>query len=475
MTIAVLGLWALLLCAIAVRRPDWLLPAAVLCAPFEGAALVNASGVGVSPYFFTLILIAGRCVVVRTERSTLLGHAPRTRLAMGWMAATTVVAVAGAVVLPRVFAGAGVMSPRLDADAAAPLSFSTSNVAQAAYLLLNLGLLWYAAQTGDDDRTVHSMVVAMRSAGAIVLGLAVYQFAASYTGLPYPEDVLYSNTAYVMMHGTSIMDLPRLCSTFTEPAGMAVFLVGYLMFLAAEPPSRRRGAIAIRMSLIGTTIGVLALSTSSTAYVGLAGAAAWATARFLAVPLITGARRNPRAAAAVVLMTIVAVAAVASSETLRELLRKMVFEKDESSSYDERAGADAFATGLFKSTWGLGVGLGSNRASSFGPSLLSTVGLFGVAGLGGALIHLLRSPDRRATGPAAQWHAPFAAGLLGVVGTKMVSSPDLVTPSMWSLMAALLCVHGAAATAPSDDACADETVEPEPHRRATLGMTKAAW
>ena len=447
MTMAVLGLWALVLCAIAVRWPHRLVPAAVACAPFEGAALVNAGGVGVSPYFFTLMLIAGRCAFVRTTVPTLLGRTVRQRRAMAWMAGTVVLAVGGAVVLPRVFAGAAVFSPRLDADAAAPLAFSTGNVAQAAYLLLNAGLLWYAAQTAGDARTVRAVINATRVAGAIVVLLAAYQFAAAYTGLPFPDDVLYSNTAYVMQHGSRVMDLPRLCSTFTEPAGMAVYLVGYLMFLAADVPPVRPWAVAARAGLIVLTVAALALSTSSTAYVGLAGAAAWAVARFVAWPVVVG-RPNYRAIAAVVVAAVLAVGTYVASSTLQQLVRTMVFEKDESSSYDERSGADTFSTHIARNTWGLGVGLGSNRASSFGPSMLSTVGVYGTAALAGVMVQLLRPAN---AGPSRRYQPALAAGLVGVVGTKLVSSPDLVTPVMWTMMAGLLCVHGAAdAEAPAE-------------------------
>jgi uncharacterized membrane protein YeiB len=238
---------------------------------------------------------------------------------------------------------------------------------------------------------------------------------------------------------------------------MAVYLVGYLMFLAAEPTSIHRWATVVRLALIVGTMAALALSTSSTAFIGLAGAAVWATGRYVLWPLIVGDRRNPRAAVAVVAMGVAVVCVFAASSTLRELVRQMVLEKNDSSSYEERSGSDAVSTGLVAATWGLGVGLGSNRGSSFGPSLLSTVGVAGAVGLAGVMVHLIRPPHRGLSPLAKPWHEPLAAGLLGVVGTKLVSSPDLVTPSMWALMAGLLCVHGTSAADETAPATADET------------------
>ncbi len=447
MTPAVMGLWFLALAVVAARRPGWLVPAAVLCAPFEGAA-VMAGGFGVSPYFFALVLIAGRCVLVRTDRPHLLGRTPGQRRAMAWMAAFTALAVGGAAVLPRAFAGTLVLSPRIDAEVASRLSFTASNLAQAVYLLLNVGLLWYAAQTGGTAAGVGRVVAATRAAGAVVVALAAYQFAAAVAGLPYPDDVLYSNTAYVMQHGTAVLDLPRLCSTFTEPTAMAVYLVGFLAFLMAEPPSASRLAAGVRVGGVVATAAALALSTSSTAYLGLAAAAGWAVVRFVAWPLVTG-RRPGRAAAVVVTVVAAGAVAFAASGTLRDVVQRSVFEKNDSSSYAERSAADAFSTRLIGTTWGLGVGLGSNRASGFGPSLLSTVGVYGAGALAGAMSQLLRPPAAPA-GPARRWHPPLAAGLVGVVATKMVSSPDLVTPTMWALMAALVCVRGAAEASPDE-------------------------
>ena len=442
MTPAVLGLWALALCWIAARRPAWLVPAAAVCAPFEAAAVVSAGGTGVSPYYFALLLIAVRIGFVRTTVPTLLGRTPRQRTAMAWMAATAAVAVAGAMVLPRVFAGWAVLSPRLDADAAAPLSFSAGNVAQAAYLLLNAGLLWYAAQTAGDGAGTRRVIVATRAAGIVVLGLACYQFVAASAGLPYPEDVLYSSPGYVIQAGTLVMGWPRLCGPFTEPAAMAVFLVGYLMFLAAEPPSFSRGWTVARAGLVVLSIVVLVLSTSSTAFVGLAGAAAWAVARYVAWPLIARQPLERWAVGSLATVAVVAGGTYLASPTLQEMVRHMVFEKDDSSSYDERHGADQFSTELAVRTWGLGVGLGSNRGSSFGPSVLSTAGVYGTAALAGTMLALLR--PAAIGGSSRRWHGPLAAGLLGVVGTKLVSSPDLVTPAMWTMMAGLMCAHGAA-------------------------------
>ncbi len=54
-----------------------------------------------------------------------------------------------------------------------------------------------------------------------------------------------------------------------------------------------------------------------------------------------------------------------------------VNEKVGSASYNERSGANSESYDIFLDTFGIGVGLGANRASSLFPGVLSNTGLVG--------------------------------------------------------------------------------------------------
>jgi hypothetical protein len=82
MTVAVPGIWALILRAVAVLWPQWPAPAAIVPAPFEGAARFVGGGVGGWPYFFVLTLIVGLRVLVRTPPEGLLGRTRGARPAL---------------------------------------------------------------------------------------------------------------------------------------------------------------------------------------------------------------------------------------------------------------------------------------------------------------------------------------------------------------------------------------------------------
>ena len=439
------------LCAIAVLWPRRLLAAAILCSPFEGVALASPGGLGISPFSFALVLVAGRSLLVRTESQFFLGRTPRVRVIVGLALVLTSISLAGAVVLPRLFAGIPVMSPRLSVDAVAPLVGSASNLGQAAYLLVNVTLLWHVAQRRDAPEVARDAVAAFRIAGAIVVFFGLYQLASAWTGIPFPDDLLYSNEQFVMQHGTAILDMPRICSTFTEPAGMAVFLLGFLAFGIAAPtapPVRfQHLRTAGRLILIALTVFILVMSTSSTAYIGLAGLTAWTLFRVLVLPCWTGRWSLTAIGFSVGAVAIVA-SAVMLDGTLHDAIEKTVFEKNDSDSYSERSDADQFAYQLDGSTWGLGVGLGSNRASGFLPSLLSTIGIYGTATFALLIFQALRPLPVKAEigGDDASAKAALSMALLGIIGAKLISSPDFSTPSMWAALAGLLAVISATET-----------------------------
>ena len=437
-----MGLWAVALVAIAVAWPMRLVQTAVVCSVFGGAAIVKLGGLAVSPYYFTLMLIAARCAILPVTMANMFGRVDTVRRVMACAAVLLVIGLGSALLLPRVFAGVPVLSPRLDADYEAPLAFSNSNLGQGVYLVLNVGLLWYAAQTCRTAEAAKGVVRAFYIAAVIVIGFAAYQLLSSLTGLPFPDDLLYSNDSFVMQNGTAILDMPRICATYTEPAGLASFLVPTVLLMAglAELPTAGWREVTL---LIGS-IAFCVLSTSSTAYLGLAGITAWAVCRYVFLPAMHG-RGNAKAAVAVLVLIVAAIVTVAASAQLQEVLRVMVFEKNQTSSYEQRSFADSHSMDLARKTFGLGVGLGSNRASSFVPSMLSTIGVYGLAALGALVILLVRRP--RGEAAVLVWQVPLSVSLLGAFGVLLVAGPDLSTPTIWVGMAALVAVLAATETA----------------------------
>jgi hypothetical protein len=110
-----------------------------------------------------------------------------------------------------------------------------------------------------------------------------------------------------------------------------------------------------------------------------------------------------------------------------KVLEDLVLNKAQSSSGAGRSTADFLALQTFLESGGLGVGVGTTRASSFAATLLATMGLPGlIAFLAFALTLIVEcrragDPDSRALG----------LGLTGFLIVWLIAIPDLVQALFW--------------------------------------------
>src|ERR1700761_5782251 len=125
-------------------RPARLEETLIYMAAFQAAAVINLGGgfsFGLSPYFFTACLLAARVTLrwvtgrIRFRRGEFAQiHLQFAALFIGWC-------VISSFLLPVLFEGTPVDSPRAGAEAvfylALPLKWSFSNAGQAGYMVLN--------------------------------------------------------------------------------------------------------------------------------------------------------------------------------------------------------------------------------------------------------------------------------------------------------------------------------------------------
>jgi len=109
------------------------------------------------------------------------------------------------------------------------------------------------------------------------------------------------------------------------------------------------------------------------------------------------------------------------------VLSQYTTEKNQTLSYVHRLAADYFALQLTGATYGLGVGLGSNRPSSFATCLLSEVGIIGAILFLIAAIQISR--NAQGTDIALRW------SLFGILFCKCLGGPDITDPQMWIMLA----------------------------------------
>ena len=136
-------------------RPRFLISWAIVVSAFQAASVINVGGdfaIGVSPYFFVVSLVAMRFVAVFLQGRLGFKHDDIALEITLPLLMLTAWGVASAFLLPHLFAGIHVDTPRLGMDpvSTTPLDWSMSNAAQAGYLVLNSVFFIYVMWRSDD-------------------------------------------------------------------------------------------------------------------------------------------------------------------------------------------------------------------------------------------------------------------------------------------------------------------------------------
>ncbi len=334
-----------------------------------------------------------------------------------WLLAFTAIGLLGAVFLPRVFAGiAHAMGSRgsINEVAFTAVSPSGTNIIQAFYLVANLMLFSFASYlvaTREGGLRWALKGVAYGLAFACLLGL--YQLLAYYTGLPWPTEVINSNTGVGQFPDQMAGGIKRISSTFWEPSLLGYNFVGCLGLFLLGGRAPALGVFALC---------VLMLSTSSLGYFGLVGlVGVWL---LLDKRVVGGVKLKIGAAVAFTCLAFIGIDyLLLDSRALQDL----VLNKADSSSGVGRSTADALALETFIESAGLGVGVGSTRASSFLATLLATTGLPGMltfcAFAGTLVMACYRQPDAESR--------QLCFGLIGFLIVWFIAIPDLVQATFW--------------------------------------------
>ena len=406
---------------VSLRSPSHWLAATGFAAFLQGASPFNlAVGgrfAGMAPAY--LLVFIGMFHYVRSR----LHPAARVRADQPWSApqlwlwAFTVIGVLGALLLPRIFNGvAHAMLSRGALNAATMVNVAPggTNIIQAFYLVLNLALFSIAAAlvaTRDDGLRWALRGVAVGLAFACVLGL--YQLVAFYAGLPWPREIINSNLGVGQFPDQMAGDIKRITATFWEPSLLGYSFVGCLGIFLLGGRNTRLGLLALC---------VLLLSTSSLGYFGLAAlVGVWLCA-------------DREASASTKWQVALGLAAVCAAFVIADqwytggaILDDLVLNKAESSSGVGRSTANHLALQTFFESGGLGVGIGTTRASSFGATLLATTGVPGfIAFMAFAMTLILqcrRAGDRESR--------ELGWGLTGFLIVWLIAIPDVVQALFW--------------------------------------------
>jgi hypothetical protein len=410
---------------------------AIVSAIFPAMSVLNLSvgafELGISPYYFTAMLLT-LSLLARLFTKRPLYVSPSARVFLFFLGCFALIAVTSALTLPRFFAGLPVYSPRLGIDGQVgnltPLSWSFSNVGQALYLSLNIGVILSIFTKKS---------VSLDSSTFIWVGLGLFfgffalQLGARFFGSPYPADILYSNPVYYQGYEQVLpgLGIPRLNATFSEPSNAGSYLgaiFAFVLTLAFQTRRKRYWLISV------CVVGALLLTTSSSGYLilGLVGAVALSLPLFKLVLGLSLSKKLLGTWASIVFACLVAVIPITIA--VFPILNEVILSKPQSNSFINRVSSDRDALTILVQTYGLGAGLGSNRPSSFLTYLLSNVGWLATGCFFTALGVLLSLTLTKQNGPAQATMAALGAYLTA----KIIAAPDLADSLLWVFMAVVV-------------------------------------
>jgi hypothetical protein len=428
---------------------SYLMEWAIFSAVLQGAALVNIGrsfAVGLSTYFFVAAIVAA-CAIPQwaTGRIRFFAEEPVVSH-MRMFAIFTIWCVLSAFILPVLFDGLLVDSPRAGIDEGyytqSPLHWSLSNAGQAGYMILNFLLILRLLQLVSQPGRLARLVNAFSLSGLFVVAVGAYQAVCNRIGLPFPSWLFNSNEAWAQAPNQIIgAGFSRISATFVEPSDAAGFLAAWSVFeLSLAISGARRSGWHWFLAALGSVM--LVETTSTTGYV--TALIMWTVvACDCGVAILRHGWIKIRPTLALIAIGTATVVVLATIPKAHLLLDAVLFHKSESVSAVHRISTFGRAIGVFQRSWGLGVGLGSNRAMSVVFYILSNLGFPGMLLSGWLLAHLYsqtwRGLHRFGTDPETlRLLAALSGALIANIVALLLSGAEITQPRLWILWGLLL-------------------------------------
>ncbi|MEM5341673.1 hypothetical protein [Paraburkholderia azotifigens] len=342
-----------------------------------------------------------------------------------WLLCTTLWGVAGAVILPRLLQGSTLVFP-VDRGITGvamlqPLGPVSGNLSQAIYCVGDLAVYACMVAFLKYRGAYRALASGIFLLTCLDVSAGVIDFVTHAAGLDVMSVI--KTASYADLSGEELGGLVRITGTFAETSAFSSFTLPLFVFclnlwlLGYRP--KMAGLLAI------ATGTLLLMSTSGTAYVGLA---AYMGVQVFSRPgrVSPGAlERQQRmwiiAACAGVLGTLYVLLFMPGvAKALTDFVDTTVMSKADSSSGIERMSWNTQGVTNFLDTYGIGVGLGSIRASSFVVVVLANLGAVGVICYGMFLARTLLSPVSTHYPPTER--AVCHAARHGMIATLIVAS-----------------------------------------------------
>ncbi len=405
--------------------------------PAAGATGVAAYGLTPFQFLAPWVVLAGFVKMCSGQRKTLPQH---VRLPLIFLVFYVLVAIAGAWILPQWFAGT-MLNSVIHINGVyglTALSHNLSHGAQAITLLLMLLLVPAMVFLVNDNKSKNSVAWGLALAGMLVVCLGAYEQLAPFFKWPSMLTYLANNPGYsqVPVHPMGFA-LNRVGLPFSEPSYASAFMAAMCLGGMGVAFLGRRwwaGAAAGFLCGLGlvNTLGSTGLAAAGVAFAALS---LWVVVGALRAS--TSLSRRLRAALLVGLFLLASTWGFRVYEVsavrphIDAMVQGLIVDKAQLSD-GVREKTNQRALEILQETYGLGVGMGSHRASSFFASLLANTGVLGFVLFMAMLVSLLWR----------YWRATHLTDMQIFVATALPTAtlamglgiPDLNMPMYWNFI-----------------------------------------
>lgn len=344
-------------------------------------------GLSLTPLPITAVLIIVRSFATHGAFTRLIRSAT-TPSPLGILTLFWLVAGVTTVFMPRLFAGGILVVPMRSIDRnVAPLFPSTQNFSQFMYLSLSILSVFAFSQLMRRADLRATAIRAIVVGGWVAVVTGFLDLASQFVPID-PLLAAFRTATYTLLVDAEVLGAKRVVGLMPEASSFGAICVvilslTYFLRRAVDRGSRLRLVMPVLSVMLVLSIY---LSTSSAAFLGLGVLGVLAVAewlwRVLTLPTASGQRAVLGLEAAIMLVGMIFLIAIllfqpAVFDRLVVLVDELLLSKTDTESFVERSMWTRVAWQSAIESYGLGVGIGSARASNFWAALTSNVGYLG--------------------------------------------------------------------------------------------------
>lgn len=454
---------------LALRR-QWLLPLLVVSAAMHAPAVAIVGSGNARPLGLTPWLVVSAAVFVHlfalivSRRRVELGTNREVRLLFAGWSAFCAWAVVSAFTLPFLFAGL----PTYNHEVMDSIAHGTEPLTWRpvyAVLAVNVVILWmhflYLLQLAPGRVAARQVAVGMACAGVLAL---VATLAQRMLVMYWPEGLAAANLSLNPSYSQVLTSFGfgtffRANWPFSEPSYASVWFAAFyaaglgLAFFSRRPLLGVATVVVSGLGLVNT-LGGSGIASAGLATLLLSGAA---IARWFRTRDEERRRLGRRLIVPLALLVLLPFALWGLRQTPNPDVKEGTISTDlvgprladGARGGNTRTESNRVALRLLADSYGLGVGLGATRASSFALNLASNLGVVGTVLFFVLLARQVRAMHRLVPEGTARLFIEF--GLLGMLAGAIAGIPDIAWPALWVWILGSFALIATAVSAPVGD------------------------